>query len=274
MCVYAERSHVRLGVNASNVAAAYDAIAADYDQEVAGDLWMRRRLWDSYLRRFRPGQHVLDLSCGTGVDAVFLAGQGIRVTGIDVSPAMIDRFWVNARAAGVEEAVTASVLDVANMTELSGSTFDGAISAFAGLNTVTDLSSVAGELGRVLRPNSAVVLHLLNRFSLWEWLGLVARGRWTDASKLGSLDDRAFVIGGHSIHHTLYGPSDAYDRFFARRFLLRRSYGLGMLRPPHTVGRIPAPAVQCLEQLEKVVGGWHPFVGIGRSFVLELERRE
>ncbi|HLZ09846.1 MAG TPA: class I SAM-dependent methyltransferase [Chloroflexota bacterium] len=257
-----------------DVAAAYDSIAADYDREVAGDLWMRRRLWQSYLRVFRKGQHVLDLSCGTGADAVFLAGEHVRVTGIDLSPAMIDRFRANARSAGVEQSVFASVLDVANLTELPSATFDGAISAFAGLNTVADLSTVAGELSRILRPRSTFVVHLLNRFSLWEWLGLLAEGRWTEARRLGSQDDRTFVIGGRSIQHTLYGPSDAYERFFTTHFHLRRAYGLGILRPPHTVSRIPDRVVRGLEQLERLVGDWYPFVHWGRFFVLELERRE
>jgi ubiquinone/menaquinone biosynthesis C-methylase UbiE len=257
----------------SNVTQAYDAIAADYDRAVAGDAWMRRRVWDSYLRSFRAGQHILDLSCGTGIDAVFLAQHNIRVTGIDISPAMIERFRANARSAGVEEHVSAALLDLSDLTAFGDGAFDGAISAFAGLNTGSDLTALADQLPRVLRPRGVVVLHVLNRFSLWEWLGLVAGHRWSEARRLGSVDRRSFVIGDRPVQHILYDPTGTFTRFFAKNFRLRRAYGLGILRPPHTVARFPAPIVGALERLDRAIGGYDPFVRWGRFFVLELESR-
>ena len=38
-----------------------------------------------------PGKHALDIGTGTGQLAVYLAGAGFQVTGIDLSPAMISR---------------------------------------------------------------------------------------------------------------------------------------------------------------------------------------
>ncbi len=71
------------------MAEAYDRAAADYDRQVLGDDWMRNVLWERYARLFRPGQVVLDVGCGTGIDALFLAQRGIRVVGIDASVAMV-----------------------------------------------------------------------------------------------------------------------------------------------------------------------------------------
>ncbi|RKN50917.1 SAM-dependent methyltransferase [Micromonospora endolithica] len=48
-----------------------------------------------------PAGTVLDLGCGEGADAVWLAGQGWRVTAVDVSSTALDRARVAATEAGV-----------------------------------------------------------------------------------------------------------------------------------------------------------------------------
>jgi len=47
-----------------------------------------------------PGS-ALDLGCGEGADAIWLAGQGWSVTGVDVSDVALDRARQHAAAAGV-----------------------------------------------------------------------------------------------------------------------------------------------------------------------------
>src|SRR5262245_43816771 len=60
------------------IGGAYDGFAGDYDRRLAGEQWMRDVLWRHYLRLFRPGAHVIDAGCGTGIDTVFLASRGVR----------------------------------------------------------------------------------------------------------------------------------------------------------------------------------------------------
>src|SRR5438477_285291 len=50
----------------------------------------------------RAGQRVLDVACGTGVVAVTAARSGARVTGLDLTPELLERARENARIAGVE----------------------------------------------------------------------------------------------------------------------------------------------------------------------------
>src|SRR5260370_7037899 len=116
-----------------------------------------------------------------------------------------------------------------------------------------------------------LVLHLLNRWSLWEWLGLVRTGRVRAALRLGRNPVRNFMIGGRAVPHYLYQPSAAYARFFQSRFALRRAYGIGILRPPHTAQRIPSVIVEGLGRLERPLRGLPPFRAWVRSFLLRLE---
>jgi SAM-dependent methyltransferase len=50
----------------------------------------------------KAGQRVLDVACGTGVVSVTAACLGARVTGLDLTPELIERARENARIAGVE----------------------------------------------------------------------------------------------------------------------------------------------------------------------------
>ncbi|MFC7898006.1 class I SAM-dependent methyltransferase [Streptomyces sp. NPDC057381] len=80
----------------------WDARAADFDDEP--DHGLRdpgvRRAWAARLRSWlpeRPGE-LLDLGCGTGSLSLLAAEQGHRVTGVDLSPAMVER--ARAKLAG------------------------------------------------------------------------------------------------------------------------------------------------------------------------------
>ena len=59
-----------------------------------------------------PGT-ALELGCGEGADAVWLARQGWQVTGIDISAVALDRAAAHARDAGVEDLVTWVQADLA-----------------------------------------------------------------------------------------------------------------------------------------------------------------
>ncbi|MFD5596939.1 class I SAM-dependent methyltransferase [Streptomyces griseorubiginosus] len=80
----------------------WNAEAATFDEEP--DHGLRdpevRRAWAQRLREWLPerASDVLDLGCGTGSLSLLAAEQGHRVTGVDLSPAMVER--ARAKLAG------------------------------------------------------------------------------------------------------------------------------------------------------------------------------
>src|SRR5262249_713971 len=118
MRLYTRSGHSGDGMSASEVAAAYDAIAATYDSAVAGGTWIREGLWTPYTRRFRSGDRVLDLGCGTGLDAAFLASRGVYVTGLDASAEMLAECQRKVDSRGLEQLVELRRGDLSDLAEL------------------------------------------------------------------------------------------------------------------------------------------------------------
>ena len=51
--------------------------------------YMRKRIHQHCLRFFPANASILELNCGTGIDAVFFARQGMKVLATDVASGMI-----------------------------------------------------------------------------------------------------------------------------------------------------------------------------------------
>lgn len=99
---------------------AFDAFAADYDSDFThtplGHL-LRPRVWQTFAQHFKLGQHVLELTCGTGEDAVWLAQRGVRVTATDGSAAMVAEAQAKAEAAGVSARVAVEQLSLQDIID-------------------------------------------------------------------------------------------------------------------------------------------------------------
>ncbi|WP_242424986.1 class I SAM-dependent methyltransferase [Frankia sp. EI5c] len=125
-----------------------------------GEFWERRyrqtdRMWTGapnglLVREIEslPPTTALDLGCGEGGDALWLAGRGWRVTAVDVAPTALARAAQAARAAGVADRVTWLCQDLA----------DGPPPGSFGLVTALFLHSPVGmPRGEVLRAAAARV---------------------------------------------------------------------------------------------------------------------
>lgn len=83
------------------------------------------------VRRLDAGQiprggDAVDLGCGTGTQAIYLAGQGFQVVGIDISPTAVEQAKRNAQEAGKDDIrfVAGSVLELQGIGEPFDFIFD------------------------------------------------------------------------------------------------------------------------------------------------------
>jgi SAM-dependent methyltransferase len=137
--------------------AAAMAAAADYDAAWPDRLGLAAGR-SVELAGLQPGDHVLDVACGTGGAALLAAacvGTGGSVVGVDLSPDMLDRAWQKARSAGVDNAR----FETADMTHLSypDGSFD-AVTCILGLFFAEDMAAQVAELWRLVRPGGRLVI--------------------------------------------------------------------------------------------------------------------
>ncbi|MER7194039.1 class I SAM-dependent methyltransferase [Streptomyces flaveolus] len=134
----------------------WDSRAATFDEE--SDHGLRdpgvRRAWAARLRSWLPGRpgDVLDLGCGTGSLSLLAAEQGHRVTGVDLSPAMVE--LARAKLAG-RDAVF--LVGDAGVPPVGERRFDAVLVRHV-LWTLPDPGRVLAHWRELLRPGGRLVL--------------------------------------------------------------------------------------------------------------------
>jgi len=255
---------------------AFDAAAPVYDgayEHLPGIQRIRAITRRIYLEHFAPGSRILELNCGTGNDAVFLAERGMRVLATDISPGMIAEAERKAQAlAGVKGSVRTRIIPFDRISELRGETFDGACSNFGGLNCTERLEDVARDLALVIRPGGIFVATVMPPFCLWETASFLARFRWKSALRRltpgGTLAD---LHGGHV--RTFYFTPGRFRRAFSGSFTHVRTTGLAIFMPPPNFTRLGV-LTGIMGGVDDIVAGIPLIRGIGDHYTVVLRRND
>lgn len=264
----------------------FDAAAEGYDSDFTGTQlarWLRETVWAVLGETFAAGDRVLELGCGTGEDAVWLARRGVRVTATDASTAMLNAAQRKVDAAGVNDmidfaAMNLSALPVADdrsPTTDHRSPFDGVFSNFGPLNCLADRRPLAAALARWIKPGGKVVLVVMGPLCPWEigWHLLHGQPR-AALRRLGS-GVKAHVGDGATIP-VWYPSPRTLAREFGDAFDVVELAGIGSVLPPsylnHLVERRPG-LFSRLAKLDRGIGHRWPAAWLNDHYLMVLQRR-
>jgi SAM-dependent methyltransferase len=209
----------------------FDDLAEDYDSSFthsACGRTLRARVWERASRLFGGRERILELGCGTGEDAVYLARGGHEVVATDASPGMIRIARLKSAAAGVASRIDFRVLPIESLDELgSEARFDAVFSNFGAINCVADVPRLARTLGRCLVPGAPLLFVVMGRRVPWEWAWYLARGDRARAFRRFARDGVAWR--GLTIRYPTTGE---LVRELAPTFTTRRRTALGCALPP------------------------------------------
>jgi ubiquinone/menaquinone biosynthesis C-methylase UbiE len=124
----------------------------DYTQLSPRLVGLAERLADA--ADLRCGERLLDVACGDGNLALAAARRGAQVTGVDISPALLDR--AAERASAERLSISLSWADALQLSHSDGC-FDVTASAI-GVMFAGDQHRAADELLRVTRPGGRIAL--------------------------------------------------------------------------------------------------------------------
>jgi SAM-dependent methyltransferase len=177
-------------------------------------------VWNRIDGLFKKGDVLLDLGCGTGVDAMHLQARGASVYGIDSSPRMV--------GIARDRAIEADCCPIEDI-QYFDLEVDGVISNFGALNCVESLDSIARSLGRIVRSGGHVALCFLSDICLWEMVYYLLRANPGKASR------RLRKSADSSIGRVFYYSSAEIAAAFRSEFRLLDSCGIGLFVPPSYV---------------------------------------
>ena len=147
---------------ASKVKGMFSAIAKSYDlNNRLHSLW-RDQAWRRLAVRraaVQPGDHILDVACGTGdLTQAFAATGAQRVIGVDFTPRMLDVARTKQRGLTREQATKITYVEGdAQSLDFADASFNVVSIAF-GIRNVTSPLSALSEFHRVLKPGGRLVI--------------------------------------------------------------------------------------------------------------------
>ncbi|MFX1483575.1 MAG: class I SAM-dependent methyltransferase [Promethearchaeota archaeon] len=144
----------------------YDKIASQYDEY--REPFNNETELNEFMSLVRPGGHILDAGCGSGVVARALVACGFQVTGIDISQKMLDL---------AKHRVPEATFEVGDMTELQfeDDSFDGIVSTYAVFHIPrTKHLSLFMDFHRLLKKGGALLFSVGSNETngtdgVWEW---------------------------------------------------------------------------------------------------------
>jgi ubiquinone/menaquinone biosynthesis C-methylase UbiE len=258
---------------------AFDSVAPDYDGPRGNNALiqdMRSEMWRMLDATFATGSRLMDLGCGTGLDAVRMARAGYHVTATDWSQGMVDRTRQRAEKEQLADSVQSLAVGSHELSRIEGrSRFDGAYSNLGALNCVPDLNEMAEQCARLLKPRAALVFSVIGRICPWEIAYYALRLNWARLSVRFAPARVPVGMNKRVVWTRYYMPREFYAAF-ERQFDLEHWHGLCVLAPPPYMTRMKerhAGLYERLWRLDRKAAGWPVLRNMGDHFVMVMRKR-
>jgi ubiquinone/menaquinone biosynthesis C-methylase UbiE len=217
----------------NSIAEIYDA---DFTHSQTGALQRARVHY--YLKQYlsaHSNPSALELNCGTGEDAIWLAKQGCTVLATDISETMVFVAQEKVFKHKLETKVTCKALSIEELDRLDASVkYDLIFSDFGGLNCVApkDFKKISLSLQRLLKPNGRFIGVVMSRFCWWETLYFTLKGQFKKAWRRRAKEAIAAPLTPTTTVDTWYYSPKEFSGLLQAQFKQESEHPIGFMLPP------------------------------------------
>ncbi len=262
---------------------AFDHIAHQYDDAFTWSpigMLQRKLVWNflqSSLVDNKPLQ-ILELNCGTGEDAVWLATHGHKVWATDISEEMIKVAQHKARLNNVEELINTSAMNIMeSVKKMDGKKFDLLFSNFGGINCLAPNELAVWmqeQLPALLNPGGKMIAVIMPRFCIWESLYFLSKFRFRKAFRRLSKRPVVGKLSTDSSVNTWYFSPKWIKKHLPEVMVITAIKPIGFFIPPSYLNNFfyrRKKFLQLLEKWENSIGYKKVAAGFSDHYLIEIQ---
>jgi len=264
------------------VVEAFDSASDEYDFTIRQNfinVWIRNRSIEELLALVRPGDVLLEIGCGTGVEAIQISKCVRGIVATDISGKMLSLLDQKVISRKLEEKIKTIQLGASEIGRARELLPNGkvrvAYSFNGALNCEPRIGEFPSELWRIMEPKGLFVCSIRNTICLSE---AITHAAVFQLNRLAPRKKQPVMVsvGGIDIPSYYYSPGRFAD-IFRTHFRLRKMIGLPGLLPPAYLSNTYVKIRKGLffvENAERALASHYPVNRVGDQTLLVFERRE
>jgi SAM-dependent methyltransferase len=266
----------------SAVSQAFDSASEEYDFTIRQNfinVWIRNRSIKEILSLTKPDDVLLEIGCGTGVEAIQIAKHVSGIVATDISRKMISLLERKVEVRGLSGKVKAIRIGASEIGRVADYLPHKKVrltySLNGALNCELKIRQFPHELWKITEPDGLFVCSIRNTFCLSEALAHAAVLQF-DRMAPRKKQPVMVSVGGMDIPSYYYSPK-MFANMFEPYFTVNRMIGLPAFLPPAYLSSIYVRMRKVLslaERAESALAGFYPVNRMGDQTLLIFQRRE
>ena len=257
----------------------YDSLAEEWDRRYENPTIQYRRSieFNVISKNIKKGDKVLDVGCGSGRHIFFLLEKECSVTGVDISPKMLEILKRKARER--KYSLTLILADCNNLP-FEAESFDVVVSIYGPLTHLQNPVNCVNEMIRVLKRGGKIAVGVENKWALLPMMRRILKLEWNKIITLLREGGKFTVFKKENGQEVLiwlqYYSLQQLVRLFRNAGFVKIKTSGGLLLVPQEYGYSPKKSLSRFKKiliwLEKRFQNCVPFKNLASYLFIEAEK--
>jgi ubiquinone/menaquinone biosynthesis C-methylase UbiE len=256
--------------------ASFDRAAPNYDAIFTNSeigTMQRKLVYKQLSKQLGFPQHILEINCGTGEDAMWFAKQNFRVTATDISLKMIEV----AKSKTTSDNPGFQIANINSIAEtFQNEKFDLIFSNFGGLNCLSksELEKFFQNAASLISANGKMILVIMPKNTLWEQFYFLAKAQFSNVFRRKK-ESVLVDVDGEKVATYYYNPKDIVN-LAENDFKLIDQKPIGFFVPPsylETFFKNKNGLLRFLNALENRILNWSFLSKRADHYIITLQKR-